>query len=293
MLALLGLIGIAVAGTAFVNLSSSDDSGSAAADDAFEDTDTEELADTNSDIFQFLDDTVDVPDPEIDLDPVIETVSNLISEGTDGDDILNGLAGNDYLEGGAGHDVLTGSESADHIHGGSGNDSATGDDGDDLLSGGIGDDEVVGGYGDDVVLGGDGDDKLSGGYGDDTLIGGAGHDNIQGSDGDDIIDGVSGEDVAEKDYLNGSEGDDILIGNNGNVMSGGSGADRFEITDGAVSIMDYTGDDLLVLSYEGDAPVLTTEVTQDGMTLLANGEPVTSLFGITSFDVTTVQLVAA
>ena len=266
MLALLGLIGIAVAGTAFVNLSSSDDSGSAAADDAFENTDTEELADTNSDIFQFLDDTVDVPDPEIDLDPVIETVSNLISEGTDGDDILNGLAGNDYLEGGAGHDVLTGSEGADHIHGGSGNDSATGDDGDDLLSGG---------------------------YGDDTLIGGAGHDNIQGSDGDDIIDGVSGEDVAEKDYLNGSEGDDILIGNNGDVMSGGSGADRFEITDGAVSIMDYTGDDLLVLSYEGDAPVLTTEVTQDGVTLLANGEPVASLFGITSFDVTTVQLVAA
>jgi Ca2+-binding RTX toxin-like protein len=275
MLALLGLIGIAVAGTAFVNLSSSDDSGSAAADDAFEDTDTEELADTNSDIFQFLDDTVDVPDPDIDLDPVIETVSNLISEGTDGDDILNGLAGNDYLEGGAGHDLLTGGEGADHIHGGSGNDSATGDDGDDLLSGG------------------DGDDKLSGGYGDDTLIGGAGHDNIQGSDGDDIIDGVSGEDVAEKDYLNGSEGDDILIGNNGDVMSGGSGADRFEITDGAVSIMDYTGDDLLVLSYEGDAPVLTTEVTQDGMTLLANGEPVASLFGITSFDVTTVQLVAA
>jgi Ca2+-binding RTX toxin-like protein len=275
MLALLGLIGIAVAGTAFVNLSSSDDSGSAAADDAFEDTDTEELADTNSDIFQFLDDTVDVPDPEIDLDPVIETVRNLISEGTDGDDILNGLAGNDYLEGGAGHDVLTGGEGADHIHGGSGNDSATGDDGDDLLSGGYG------------------DDKLSGGYGDDTLIGGAGHDNIQGSDGDDIIDGVSGEDVAEKDYLNGSEGDDILIGNNGDVMSGRSGADRFEITDGAVSIMDYTGDDLLVLSYEGDAPVLTTEVTQDGMTLLANGEPVASLFGITSFDVTTVQLVAA
>jgi Ca2+-binding RTX toxin-like protein len=233
------------------------------------------LADTNSDIFQFLDDTVDVPDPEIDLDPVIETVRNLISEGTDGDDILNGLAGNDYLEGGAGHDVLTGGEGADHIHGGSGNDSATGDDGDDLLSGG------------------DGDDKLSGGYGDDTLIGGAGHDNIQGSDGDDIIDGVSGEDVAEKDYLNGSEGDDILIGNNGDVMSGRSGADRFEITDGAVSIMDYTGDDLLVLSYEGDAPVLTTEVTQDGMTLLANGEPVASLFGITSFDVTTVQLVAA
>ncbi|MDB4053613.1 calcium-binding protein [Octadecabacter sp.] len=252
MLALLGLIGIAVVGTAFVNLSSSDDSGSAAADDAFEDTDTEELADTSSDIFQFLDDTVDVPDPEIDLDPVIETVSNLISEGTDGDDILNGLAGNDYLEGGAGHDVLTGGEGADHIHGGSGNDSATGDDGDDLLSGGIGDDEIVGGYGDD------------------TLIGGAGHDNIQGSDGD-----------------------DILIGNNGDVMSGGSGADRFEITDGAVSIMDYTGDDLLVLSYEGDAPVRTTEVTQDGMTLLANGEPVASLFGITSFDVTTVQLVAA
>jgi len=76
-------------------------------------------------------------------------------------------------------------------------------------------------------------------------------------------------------------------------MSGGEGADRFEIIDGTVSIMDYEDDDLLVLSYEGELPLITAETTDDGTTIFANGEPVASLFGVSAFDVSSVQLVAA
>jgi hypothetical protein len=57
--------------------------------------------------------------------------------------------------------------------------------------------------------------------------------------------------------------------------------------------MDMSDDDLLVLSYDGALPDLTTQPNATGLTLLANGEPVADLFGLDSFDVTTVQLVAA
>lgn len=114
---------------------------------------------------------------------------------------------------------------------------------------------------------------------------------LQGSEGDDVIDGATGEDVAERDYLNGSEGRDHLIGNDGDVMSGGEDADTFEIVDGLVSIMDYAPDDVLVLNYNGVAPVLSTDVTPTGLTLFADGSPVASLFGVTEFDVSDVRLV--
>lgn len=312
MLALLSLVGLAVAGTAFVgNLLPEDESGMDEAFDALEtdvdDADIPDLLDT----ITFDQEAAETTPPEtispFDLvDDVVETVGNtadtLILAGSEGDDLLTGGLGDDYLNGGHGDDTLTGGEGIDEIHGGAGQDMIAGDDGDDIvygyigddvMSGGTGHDTLVGGDGADVIQGGTGNDQLNGGYGDDSLIGGAGRDNIQGSDGDDVIDGVTGEDVAEKDYLNGSEGNDTLIGNNGDVMSGGEGADRFEIIDGTVSIMDYADDDLLVLSYEGDVPVLTTETTSDGTTLLANGLPVASLFGVTTFDVSNVEMVAA
>ncbi|MCF2871289.1 calcium-binding protein [Octadecabacter sp. G9-8] len=350
ILALLGLVGIAVAGTAFVgnmlpdeedntdkafdemeNDANDEDTPDLLAsipfDDPVEDTTPFETAQTtaantpagvNNAAVQNLAPAIGLTggvvesvgetlsDPFDLVEDVVETVGNtadtLILAGGGGDDLLTGELGDDYLTGGAGDDSLTGGDGIDEIHGGAGEDMINGDDGDDtmfgyigddVMSGGTGNDRLIGGDGDDAIHGGTGDDQLNGGYGDDTLVGGAGRDNIQGSEGDDIIDGVSGEDIAEKDYLNGSEGNDTLIGNNGDVMSGGDGADRFEITSGTVSIMDYADDDLLVLSYEGDVPVLTTETTTDGTMLLANGQPVASLFGVTTFDIGDVQMVAA
>ena len=74
-------------------------------------------------------------------------------------------------------------------------------------------------------------------------------------------------------------------------MTGGDDADTFEIVQGAVEVMDYTPEDILVLNYEGPEPELTTEATTFGVTLFANGIPVASLYGVTDFDVGTVQLV--
>lgn len=318
MLAILGLLGLAVAGTAFISLPSEGD-----ADEGPESSGTDPSNsgspenEATPDLLQSLDLGKENPTSSTtllnDVTDVMEDLVESVTEtgtdgldnmlGTDGNDELSGLQGNDYMDGGLGDDLLSGGEGADDMHGGAGNDSlagGAGDDfvfgyiGDDALSGGEGDDDMYAGDGNDAVYGGDGDDLMSGGYGDDTLVGGAGHDNIQGSEGDDLIDGVTGEENgAEKDYLNGSEGNDTLIGNDGDVMSGGTGEDRFEITQGVVSIMDYAEGDVIVLNYDGDAPDLTTEETDSGLTLRANGEPVATLFGLTSFDVSTVELVAS
>ena len=99
--------------------------------------------------------------------------------GNDGDDTLHGGSGNDRLDGGAGNDWLTG---------GSGNDWLDGGDGDDELDGGVGNDHLLGGTGDDLLSGGLGNDKLQGGCGDDSLTGGRGNDHLFGGEGDDTAD---------------------------------------------------------------------------------------------------------
>ncbi|AGI69972.1 hemolysin-like calcium-binding domain-containing protein [Octadecabacter antarcticus 307] len=314
MLAIIGLLGLAIAGTALVGLPAlsgeSDNDPLDGADDA-----TSEIADVGG-LFDMDEDVENPPVDDLTVTGLTDhtnasevSIEFALTEslegygeffGDDGDDVAEGQSGHDYLDGRGGNDTLLGGEGDDHIHGGAGEDSLSGDDGDDLVYGYIGDDDLSGGTGNDTLHGGDGDDvinggsdsdELLGGYGDDTLIGGAGRDNIQGSEGNDVLDGVTGEDIAKTDYLNGSEGQDTLIGNDGDVMSGGADADRFEITGGTVFIMDYADDDLLVLNYEGDVPELTTQLTSDGTILLANGAPVASLFGVTAFDASTVQLV--
>ena len=77
-------------------------------------------------------------------------VSDLTIIGSDGDDTLNGGAGNDHLFG-RGSSAFT-------------------------MIGGIGDDFIYGGSGIDSLNGGDGNDKIFGNGGTDTLIGGNGAD---------------------------------------------------------------------------------------------------------------------
>ena len=96
--------------------------------------------------------------------------------GTDNDDFMYGLGGNDTLDGGGGDDTL---------YGGSGTDTLIGGDGDDVLSGGLGDDTLTGGDGSELFLfhEGDGNDVADGGAGaawTDTLeiMDSAGGDNI-------------------------------------------------------------------------------------------------------------------
>jgi Ca2+-binding RTX toxin-like protein len=292
MLAIIGLLGLAVAGTAFVGFPTlsggSDTDPSGATDDAAPQTNDPETTDVGGflDIDEdaergLIDDlaVTDIADNTTDQEAFADLVRaetvDLYNEffGNDGDDIAAGQSSHDYLDGRGGDDTLWGGDGDDHVHGGAGDDTVSGDGGDDLVYGYIGDDDMSGGTGDDKLHAGDGDDVINGGSGNDELLGG------------------HGEDIAEKNYLNGSDGQETLIGNDGDVMSGGADADRFEITGGTVSIMDYADDDLLVLNYEGNVPELTTQSTADGTILLANGAPVASLYGVTAFDVGTVQLV--
>ncbi|MCW1952173.1 MAG: calcium-binding protein [Octadecabacter sp.] len=298
MLAILGLLGVALAGTAFVGIPSGAEPADVPEPDA---TDEDDDRLEGTDLLDFAETNSSLVGP---VEGVVAETTDGYDEffGDDGADTADGQEGDDYLDGRGGDDTLHGDAGDDHIHGGGGDDSVAGGAGDDLVYGYIGNDDMTGGAGNDALIAGDGDDVLDGGagndtllggHGNDTLIGGAGHDNLQGSEGDDVLDGVSGEETAEKDYLNGSSGRDTLIGNDGDVMSGGADSDRFEIDSGTVSIMDYADDDVLVLNFEGTPPELTTQSMPNGTMLFANGEPVASLYGVPYFDVGTVQLIAS
>ncbi|MGZ8189974.1 MAG: calcium-binding protein [Methylococcaceae bacterium] len=203
-----------------------------------------------------------------------------------GNDVLFGSGGNDTLYGGSKNDIREyesayGDDGDDFINGGAGNDTLYGESGDDYLNGDIGNDTLVGDTGYDTLNGGKGDDILidteatiSGGDGIDTLIAnysqlsynGAGiHLGFNGestirerSQGDVIIkfDGIEKLDVtgtqsndyliggAYADTLKGGDGDDDLIGAAGNdVLNGGADAD---IMSGGL------GNDLYVVDSSGD-----------------------------------------
>ena len=277
MLWLLGLMGVAVVGTAFVG----------------ESTET-------------IDDT-DRPDPFDNLTPDLPTVSpaafldpsdgNDIVAGSEGPDTLNGGGGDDQIGGYADNDLMSGGPGNDDLHGMDGDDNLTGDDGadtltggagddalyggndKDLLAGGTGDDALQGGAGNDALRGGVGDDALSGGLDDDTLSGGAGADTLMGGAGNDVLNGLLSEhnsavteDDSAVDFLNGGIGDDLIIAGKGDIVTTGEGADTvvaaaWENVDAAVEVMDLDpAHDDLVLFYEedgGPAPEIAVAIDPD------------------------------
>ena len=100
--------------------------------------------------------------------------------GTNGADVINGTADDDFISGGPqggdpaleiGDDEINGDGGNDTILGLGGNDTLTGGDGSDTIEGGGGEDELYGGDGDDTMLGGDGSDVFHGGAGNDTFDG--------------------------------------------------------------------------------------------------------------------------
>lgn len=284
MLAILSLLGIALAGMALVPTTHADP--------------VDQPNPTESDI--------DQPLPVVPLDQVLS--------GTDGaDEIYTGAAG-DTLHGLGGDDILNGQAGDDIVSGGVGNDEVIGEAGNDLLSGNPGDDSLFGHIGDDTLIGGLGDDALNAGDGVDQLFGGAGGDSLLGSFGDDLLDGGAGQDVLHggdgndvltggtddlRDYLNGGAGDDVLTGVADDNLNGGDGADLFALAavapgNRAATIEDYDDrQDSVVLYYSGAPPELSYEVTDDGVSLFANGATVAEFPGLTGFDLRAVQLIAA
>ena len=150
----------------------------------------------------------------------------LFAEGSD--EILLGLAGDDYLDGvtGTGNNTLSGGSGNDEIFLNQ-NDTGLGEAGDDVLdsygngnntlSGGSGNDEIFLNQ-DDIGFGDAGNDVLySYGAGNNTLSGGLGNDRIFS----DLYDTVLGDD-----------GNDILYtGRGGSTLTGGAGEDTFWIAD--------------------------------------------------------------
>ncbi|MCP9799185.1 calcium-binding protein [Synechococcus sp. RedBA-s] len=122
------------------------------------------------------------------------------------------------------------------------------------IAGNIGDDvinlDVFGSFAGSVADGGDGQDlidatlsssnlSLIGGTGDDTIFGGSGEDSVQGNDDDDWLAGSDGADVVD-----GGRGNDLITGSfydgnvydgdfTGDILSGGTGTNRFVIRDGS------------------------------------------------------------
>ena len=188
--------------------------------------------------------------------------------GQDGDDIIYGARGTDYLYGDF---VFSDQKSAvggdDTIYTGEGSTTSQGD----FVSAGFGDDKVYGqGAGEHVIQGNWGDDKIWGGEGknaiwgddggashfdeetltwndyglesgDDTLYGGELQDRIDGGAGHDYIHGLDGG-----DYLYGGSGEDTIWGGAGNdFISTGKGWDTVFGGDGCDWIFSEDGGDVL------------------------------------------------
>ncbi len=193
--------------------------------------------------------------------------------------------------GGLDQDRLAGSEEADML---------LGEDGDDVLSGAAGDDVLFGGKGDDRLEGGLGDDWLTGGAGNDVLHGDAGHDVLSGGAGSDMLDGGDGHDILESredatgDILIGGAGDDLINAGIGDELTGGAGADTFSVVESAGAVItDFDPEeDVLEVAYDTVPPTLSTALGDDGLVLLANGEAIATLGGLSTLDLTSVRLVA-
>ncbi len=123
--------------------------------------------------------------------------------GGDGDDNLGGGAGADVLDGGAGRDLARyrGSDAGVTVNLATGQGSGAHAEGDQLnniedLEGSNHSDRLIGDDGANRLYGGAGNDGLYGRAGSDTLDGGAGNDRLGGGAGADVLDGGAGRDLA-------------------------------------------------------------------------------------------------
>ncbi|PUB11538.1 calcium-binding protein [Yoonia sediminilitoris] len=209
-----------------------------------------------------------------------------------GDDYVNGKDGNDRINSNAGNDEIDGGRGDDTLDGGTGDDVLSGHVGDDALFGRAGDDTLNAGGGDDRLFGGEGNDALLGSTGDDLLIGGGGADTLHGGSGNDTLDG-RGENI--RDFLNGGADDDLLLAGENDHLHGGTGADSFGLAEGLNAIVadfDPT-EDIVEITYEGPTPVLGTSQTDAGLVLHADGEVVATFTNLKELDLSDVILIAA
>ena len=115
------------------------------------------------------------------LGDTFTSIENL--EGSDHNDTIIMVAGDNFVWGGAGNDAINGGDGHDTLYGDAGDDQLYGDAGNDTLDGGDGDDVVFGYEDNDLIILGNGNDYAIGGSGDDSITGGAGNDEMHGHGG--------------------------------------------------------------------------------------------------------------
>lgn len=283
MLAILGLMGIALSAVMIIDTTPDPDD--------TEDTDAPEVG-ARIPVDQFTDPdnppettiSVTEPDDEGDVPHSAEGVNAVLTESASNQA--------SFLSGTAGGDALTGDETADTIAGLSGDDQLWGQDGGDMISGGAGNDRLDGGLGDDVLTGDSGDDLLIGGLGNDTLIGGDGSDRLYGGAGDDEIFAI--DDTT--DDLEGGDGDDQLFVGQFDRAYGGAGADVFSIIDDANAVIgdfDAQSDRIEILYQGEEPPALSLTTDGEGTQLYAGDTLVATFKDAADIDLDAVVLVAA
>ena len=202
--------------------------------------------------------------------------------GKDGDAVLTGGAGNDFLRGDGGQDLLSGGAGNDVIEGRDGNDTLSGGSGVDRLYGGDGDDFLIVDASDSVIRGGAGFDRLSvegetginldvvraeveaaiGGSGADTLDASgavAGDDTITGGTGADVLTGGGGSDRFDFDQLSGNDTvNDFQVGEDHLAL-----AQDLQIINLLRSDVDGDGTDDLVIELDNDSLITLLGVQDD------------------------------
>ncbi len=230
-------------------------------------------------------------------------------------------------EGEDGNDTIMGTNNDDLIGGADGDDDITGRAGDDILFGEDGNDLIKGRSGQDLILGGTGDDLLLGGQDDDYILGGADNDTLRGAEGDDILVGANTqigdpgpEDLftqdgrlfvgntqytaptqPESNELYGEEGNDLLLLGEGDIGSGGSGNDAFEIGEwvsdetNVPEVTDFNPtEDVLVVRYDSGTsePTITVDEQNGVHNVYSDGRLVAQVTSTNAFSASDVQLYA-
>jgi hypothetical protein len=139
---------------------------------------------------------------------IVVTRRDVVTNGTDGNDVIVGTTGRDVIFGKKGNDRICGLGGADRLVGNLGDDLLDGDSGADVVAGWEGNDTVLGGGADDILRGNRGDDIIyADGGGDVDINLGPGSDWGFAGNGDDFMSGW-GDGAAEVDHCLGGRGFD-------------------------------------------------------------------------------------
>lgn len=136
---------------------------------------------------------------------IVAVSSQVMIQGTAGDDVITGTPGANEISSGSGDDWVCALRGKDTVDLGDGSDRAWGGKGSDLILGGSDADDIRGGKGHDDLLGGSGPDSLYGGRGDDSISGDSGADFLKGGKGDDTLDGGVGTDECKGEVVSACE----------------------------------------------------------------------------------------